>query len=46
MVYTPGGFTNNIPMEVDASSNAKNYSTRKPLCQYYELFDVKHKISA
>ena len=43
MVYTPEGFTNNIPISPMTSTPVKKPSARKPLCLFTNILDMKKK---
>ena len=43
IVSTPKGLTENIPTSIRTSVTINKPSTRKPLHQCYELFNVKQK---
>ena len=43
LVSTPEGFTNNSLMTPNPYMSTKNPSARKPLHQFSEILDVKHK---
>ena len=45
IVSTPEVCTNNSPMTPYPFVSTENTSARKPLCQFTETFNIKHKTS-